>query len=134
MGSDFDTQLHIYTGFESGFVNLIPVANNDDAIGQQSQASFEVTAGTLYEIRVGGFRSTGQAGDGAEGNIVLNGSFKPESVMIGDMNCDGAVNLLDVDPFIEAIGSGEYNVKADTNQDGAVNLLDVDSFIALLNG
>ncbi|MCW5550740.1 MAG: S8 family serine peptidase [Verrucomicrobiae bacterium] len=65
-GSDFDTMLHIYTGFENGFANLIPVANNDDAGGGlQSQVTFSVNAGQYYEIRAAGYF-------GAQGNIQLN--------------------------------------------------------------
>ena len=51
---------------------------------------------------------------------------------LGDINCDGAVNLLDVAPFVEAIGNGDFVFAADINQDGAVNLLDVSLFIDLL--
>ncbi len=62
---------------------------------------------------------------------------------LGDMNCDGAVDLLDVDPFILAISDpAGYGAaypdcdinQADCNQDGVVNLLDVDPFIAILGG
>ena len=60
--------------------------------------------------------------------------IRAETVLLGDVNCDGAVNLLDVDPFIDALSSGDYNLKADINQDDAVNLLDVDPFIAILSG
>ena len=53
--------------------------------------------------------------------------------LLGDVNQDGNINLLDVDPFIEVLGSGDYQGEADTNEDGAVNLLDIDSFIEILN-
>lgn len=53
---------------------------------------------------------------------------------IGDVNCDGETNLLDVMPFVDAIISGEFLPKADTNFDGAVDLLDVSSFVDLLTG
>ena len=75
-GSSFDTQLHVYTGFDLGFPNLIPVANNNNSGSLQSQVSFPVEAGECYDIRVGGFRSSANQA-GAEGNIVLNGSFEP---------------------------------------------------------
>ena len=52
---------------------------------------------------------------------------------ICDVNVDGVVNLLDVDPFIALISSGEYQLQADTNEDGVVNLLDVAPFIECLN-
>lgn len=54
--------------------------------------------------------------------------------LLGDVNCDGLVNLLDVDPFVDLISTGEFSDKADINMDGVVNLLDVTPFIALLNG
>ena len=54
--------------------------------------------------------------------------------MLGDVNGDGAVNLLDVGPFIDALSAGNYVCEADVNQDGSLNLLDVDPFIVLLNG
>ena len=54
--------------------------------------------------------------------------------MVGDVNCDGAVDLLDVTPFVELITTGEFSVKADINMDGSVDLLDVTPFVALLTG
>ena len=57
-----------------------------------------------------------------------------EPGILGDVNCDGEVNLLDVQPFIDLLSSGGFSDKADINGDGSVNLLDVDPFIALLAG
>ena len=56
------------------------------------------------------------------------------SVLLGDVNMDGAINLLDVGPFVGAVSNGTYIAEADVNQDGFVNLLDVDPFIELLAG
>ena len=53
---------------------------------------------------------------------------------LGDINGDGEVNLLDVDPFISVISTGEYLCEADCNEDGAVDLLDIDPFIFFLSG
>ena len=52
--------------------------------------------------------------------------------LLGDVNLDGVINLLDVAPFIELLNSGGYQGEADINQDGVVNLLDVALFIDLL--
>lgn len=139
-GSDFDTQLHIYDGFFDGAgpADLNPVTNNDDAGGTtQSEVTFAVTAGACYEIRVGGFDADGGgAGNpAAQGNIVLGGTFEPDmGFLVGDVNCDGFVNLLDVSPFVDLISTGQFNPKADINEDGIVNLLDVGPFVALLSG
>ena len=133
-GSDFDTQLHVYTQSSTGIENLNLVASNNDASAGgtlQSEASFVVTSGTIYQIRVGGFRAMGQTGPGAEGNILLQGNFEP--IILGDVNLDGIVNLLDVEPFIDLLSNGSFQLEADINGDGSVNLLDVQPFISLLS-
>ena len=67
------------------------------------------------------------------GSIVsycVGGSIVAE--ILGDVNCDGSVNLLDVQPFVDTVSSGVYNIKADINKDGETNLLDVNGFVVLL--
>ena len=64
-------------------------------------------------------------------NIVITAG---STVMKGDVNMDGAINLLDVDPFIDVLQGGGFQAEADTNCDGAVNLLDVGPFVELLGG
>lgn len=64
-------------------------------------------------------------------NIVISSG---SGGMLGDVNCDNEVNLLDVGPFVDLISSNEFLDKADINQDGAVNLLDVGPFVDLLSG
>ena len=66
---------------------------------------------------------------------------------LGDMNCDGSMNSLDVDPFVLALGAtppdyseyyAEYpecdHMLGDVNADGSLNSLDVDPFVQLLSG
>ncbi len=54
--------------------------------------------------------------------------------ILGDVNQDGFVNLLDVQPFVVLISNSGFQVEADINQDGDVNLLDVGPFIKILSG
>lgn len=51
---------------------------------------------------------------------------------IGDVDCDGVVNMLDIAPFIAVLQSGVYSLKADVNLDGVVNFSDIAPFITLL--
>jgi hypothetical protein len=61
----------------------------------------------------------------------------------GDLNCDGAVNAFDIDPFVLALtdpaayatqfAACDYML-ADINGDGAVNAFDIDPFVQLLVG
>ena len=53
---------------------------------------------------------------------VYNAGLSGESLLagiLGDVNCDGAVDLLDVGPFVDLLTNGEFLSKADINQDGS---------------
>jgi hypothetical protein len=54
-------------------------------------------------------------------------------VLLGDVNQDGLVNLLDIEPFVTLLTDGLFQAEADINQDGSVNLLDVGPFIDILS-
>lgn len=60
---------------------------------------------------------------------------------VGDLNCDGAVNFGDIDPFVLALSDpAGYQaaypncniLNGDCNRDGQVNFEDIDPFVALL--
>lgn len=68
------------------------------------------------------------------GEFVTNIAFELGTSILGDVNCDGSVDLLDVTPFVDALTDGTFIDKADINQDGEVNLLDVGPFVDLLAG
>ena len=55
-------------------------------------------------------------------------------LILGDVNGDGQVDLLDISPFVETVTSGIYTPSADINQDTVVDLLDVEPFIDLIVG
>jgi hypothetical protein len=63
LGSDFDSVLAVYTG--TNLAHLTRVAFDDDSAGFfQGLVTFNVSAGTIYQITVDGFQ-------GAAGNVVL---------------------------------------------------------------
>ena len=53
--------------------------------------------------------------------------------LLGDVNLDGAVDFLDIAPFISILSGADYQAEADINEDGDVNFLDISPFIALLS-
>jgi hypothetical protein len=55
-------------------------------------------------------------------------------VLLGDVNLDGMISLLDVAPFVNRLSTGTYQAEADTNCDGAITLLDVSPFVTILSG
>ena len=112
---------------------------------------FELQPGMSFSIVGVSLSTTGQfdqlpegasLGDfnGVELFITYEGGISGNSVnlytefAVGDVNQDGQVNLLDVEPFIDLLTSGQFQAEADINQDGVVNLLDVQPFVALLSG
>lgn len=54
--------------------------------------------------------------------------------LLGDVNCDGTVDLLDVAPFVDLLTSGGFSEKADITGDGTLDLLDVSPFVEILTG
>ena len=66
--------------------------------------------------------------------IAFGDAFVAQDFLLGDVNCDGAIDLLDVPAFIDAATGGTFNLKSDINQDGTIDLLDVAPFIDLLKG
>jgi hypothetical protein len=70
--------------------------------------------------------------------IVDRGAFERIGGVRGDMNCDGAVNNFDIDPFVLALSNPavyasvypECNaLNGDVNGDGALNNFDIDPFV-----
>ena len=55
-------------------------------------------------------------------------------ILLGDVNGDGLVTLLDVAPFIAVLLSGNFEAVADINGDGTIDLLDIQPFVNLLIG
>ena len=70
--------------------------------------------------------------DGSVGHIKNIPATYIPGILLGDVNRDGAIDLLDVGPFIDRIVDGQYQTEADLNADCEVNLLDVALFIDLL--
>ena len=64
----------------------------------------------------------------------IAGRVASGKVVPGDVNGDGQVNLLDVQPFVDLLTTGGFSPAADINQDGSLDLLDVAPFVALLSG
>lgn len=74
--------------------------------------------------------SMAQLQDEAAMELVVNVG----SVIKGDVNGDGVVDLLDVGPFVDALSGGTFIAEADVNCDGEISLLDVGPFVELLSG
>ncbi len=124
----------------------ITVAHAPDSAGLS-------TIGDISELGGGEFAVTLTAG-AAPGvdrlRIVVDDGLRPVVLMpdprlqyfaYGDLNCDGAFNVFDIDPFVQALADpGQYAAAhpvchvglADLNRDGQLNVFDIDPFVHLL--
>lgn len=69
--------------------------------------------------------------------------YECNTATLGDLNCDGSVNILDINPFVLAVSDPAAYAAAfpdcnrnlgDINGDGQVNVLDINPFVALISG
>ena len=56
------------------------------------------------------------------------------NIILGDINGDGILNILDIVLMINMILDNEYSIVADVNEDGAVDILDVVIMVNILVG
>jgi hypothetical protein len=72
-----------------------------------------------------------------------DGLYMADLARIGDINCDGSVNVFDIDPFVLALTNPTGYAaafpdcsiySADINEDGLVNAFDIDPFVQVLVG
>jgi len=77
----------------------------------------------------------------SRGIAVLTVTYPPS--LVGDLNCDGAVNFDDINPFVLALSDPAGYAAAfpncnilngDCDGDGDVDFDDVNAFVALLSG
>ncbi len=116
---------------ETGAVASNTILNKSDPLtGQLDTFSIDlVGSGDLLEVRViVDFSFEAFAMD----NIVIK--TPGGDIVLGDVNCDGVADLLDVAPFVALVTGGGFSEKADINMDGIVDLLDVNPFVAILTG
>ncbi|MDX2197788.1 MAG: hypothetical protein SF069_02320 [Phycisphaerae bacterium] len=126
------------------------------ALGLVAQAQYAIN---WYTIDGGGGTSTGgtyilsgtigqpDAGTMTGGTYALAGGFwagiQPDGELLGDMNCNGFVEVGDIGGFVLAITNpAQYaatypdcNINlADVNQNGFVEVGDIGAFVCLLTG
>ncbi len=106
--------------------------------GQDVSFTGEGYIGKIMRMNLDGSQPEDFVGDlGSVGDI----GFLP--IMLGDMNCDGAFDGADIDPFFLALAdpaayASQYPfctiMNGDINGDGSVDGADIDAFFVLLGG
>ena len=73
-------------------------------------------------------------GDFISPDATLTVTLVPPPIILGDVNQDGVVTFLDINPFISILSTGGFLEQADCNLDGVVTFLDINPFIQILAG
>ena len=58
--------------------------------------------------------------------------LKKQNYLLGDVNLDGIINILDIIATVNFILSNEYNVSADLNDDSIINVLDIIELVNII--
>jgi probable HAF family extracellular repeat protein len=100
----------------------------------------EARSRQLYGDNIGAFsiNNAGQVGAGVPGQALILTPF-----VVGDMNCDGAVDAFDIEPFVTGlIDPTAYAARwpdcfadsaGDINQDAAFDAFDIEPFVEMLS-
>ena len=143
LGGSFSSDFDNITGGSNnqltlgGFLNIdliegfIPDNSDTFAIftGFNPTGNYSNVIGNRVFFEDGSFQIDTGEGTGPSSDVVLSNY---EGILLGDLNGDGVVDLLDIPLFQEALVSFDYIVAADMNEDGFVNLSDIAGFIEAL--
>ena len=67
-------------------------------------------------------------------NKKIQAKYLVSSVILGDVNGDGVVDGLDIQPFVDLLTGGGYQAEADINEDAVVDGLDIQPFVDIITG
>lgn len=99
--------------------------------------AFHATSGAFGGTNgpVAGSNNTGEANNGIDiSNVTVTFTEAPAAVLKGDVNLDGNITFLDINPFIVLLSSNGFSAEADCDCDGDLDFLDIQPFIDKLAG
>jgi len=71
--------------------------------------------------------------DGTGGLFDVDGDLHGYS-LLGDINLDGIVDTLDIQPFVDLLAGGGFQFEADVTGNGVVDTLDIQPFVDIVSG
>jgi hypothetical protein len=119
---DFDSDIVVYEGQCDSKTQIACNGDGDDCAGYSSETTFNVTNGSHYLIRVGGWSGSSEG----TGMLIVDGPGEPCDTTPpcpGDINTDGIVGVSDLLAVVEAWG--QSGGSADIDQDGTVGIGDL---------
>ena len=65
-------------------------------------------------------------------NAIFDFAEETDFIVIGDINSDGIINILDVVQVVNLILINEYDDSGDLNEDGIINILDIVQLVNII--
>ncbi len=114
----------LLSGADGRVLNTFDGNSAGDQFGFSSRADGDINNDGATDFLISTFYGTINEG------YLFFSQAKP--AILGDVNQDCEVNLLDVAPFIEILRNDGFLTEADCNQDDVVNFVDIIAFIDIL--
>ncbi|OUT42761.1 MAG: hypothetical protein CBB66_00455 [bacterium TMED6] len=138
VGQSIDVPMYLYNPSTVN-LNVIGISMTSDSYST-TQTSFTVAPGQTLEEMIN-FMPTSNGSQNNTMTIYSNDEFDPVMVfqmsgegfaVIGDLNTDGTLNILDIVALIGYVFNDNENPYADLNGDGTVNIVDVVMLVNLV--
>ena len=138
VGQSINVPMYLYNPSTVN-LNIIGISMTSDSYST-TQTSFTVAPGQTLEEMIN-FMPTSNGSQNNTMTIYSNDEFDPVMVfqmsgegfaVIGDLNTDGTLNILDIVALIGYVFNDNENPYADLNGDGTVNIVDVVMLVNLV--
>ena len=137
LDADGDTDGDGYLEYENCYFIVNPSVNYQDTqfldeFDSEFVYNLDETAGIKYTLSL--FYPNNNYWGSAFGNYY----YEPSSILMGDLNFDGIINVIDVVSLVNGILGGgltdDQQLVADLNGDGTINVIDIVSLVNMILG
>ena len=137
LDADGDTDGDGYLEYENCYFIVNPSVNYQDTqfldeFDSEFVYNLDETAGIKYTLSL--FYPNNNYWGSAFGNYY----YEPSSILMGDLNFDGIINVIDVVSLVNGILGGglteDQQFAADLNGDGTINVIDIVSLVNIILG
>ena len=137
LDADGDTDGDGYLEYENCYFIVNPSVNYQDTqfldeFDSEFVYNLDETAGIKYTLSL--FYPNNNYWGSAFGNYY----YEPSSILMGDLNFDGIINVIDVVSLVNGILGGgltdDQQLAADLNGDGTINVIDIVSLVNMILG